>query len=124
MTMRPQFGSPPWTAVFTSGELTIFLAVIFASFADESRRTVHSMSFVAPSDCATMSRASLIDMHRTASTQSARASPATGTARVEKIATVSLVLVSVSTLRLLNVRSTASTRTALRPGRHRRRRRS
>ena len=85
ITMRPQFGSPPWMAVFTSGELTIFLAMIFASAADESSRTVHSMSFVAPSDCATMSRASLIDIARTASTKSDRRASSSGTARVEKI---------------------------------------
>ena len=48
-TSRPQFGSPPCTAVFTSGELAIARAVCLASVVVRAPVTVTVTSLVAPS---------------------------------------------------------------------------
>src|SRR5580693_10423679 len=56
---RPQLGSPPWIAVFTSGELAIALAARRASDADAAPVTVTVTSLVAPSPPRTIPSASL-----------------------------------------------------------------
>ena len=57
-TSRPQFGSPPCTAVFTSGELAIARAVVFASSSVCAPVTRIVMSLVAPSPPRTIAMAS------------------------------------------------------------------
>ena len=57
-TSRPQFGSPPCTAVFTSGEFAIARAVVFASSSVLAPVTLMVISLVAPSPPRTMSIAS------------------------------------------------------------------
>src|SRR4051794_37643472 len=46
---RPQFGSPPWIAVFTSSEFAMTLAALRASALDAAPVTLTVTSFVAPS---------------------------------------------------------------------------
>src|SRR4051812_26669676 len=55
---RPQLGSPPWIAVFTSSDVAIAFAVVRASRTDAAPETVTFTSFVAPSPPRTMPSAS------------------------------------------------------------------
>jgi len=57
--MRPQFGSAPLMAVFTSGELATLRAASRASLRVRAPRTAISTIFVAPSPSSTSIRASL-----------------------------------------------------------------
>src|SRR6185369_1288449 len=68
-TMRPQLGSAPCTAVFTSGELAIVRATFRASSRDCASRTFTASSFVAPSPPRTMPIASSRDTVRSASSR-------------------------------------------------------
>ena len=54
---RPQFGSPPWMAVLTSGELAIVFAACRASAVEAAPVTVTVTSLVAPSPPRTISSA-------------------------------------------------------------------
>ena len=58
--IRPQLGSAPWMAVFTSGELATLRAAISASLRVRAPRTATSTTLVAPSPSATSMRASRI----------------------------------------------------------------
>ncbi len=110
MATRPQFGSAPCTAVFTSGELTIALATRLACARSRARSTTTSMSVSAPSPSRAIWRVS--DSATTPSAASS-SSPATGPAAPDASTTaVSLVDVSVSMLTQLNVRSTTRRNTA------------
>ena len=101
---RPQFGSPPCTAVFTSGELTIALATRLACASSRAESTCTSISEWAPSP----SRAiCLVRSSATSYRAASNASSSTGPAAPDAMITdESLVDVSVSTLTQLNVRST------------------
>ena len=57
-TMRPQLGSAPCTAVFTSGEFAIVRATWRASSLVRASQTVTAISLVAPSPPRTMPSAS------------------------------------------------------------------
>ena len=57
-TMRPQFGSPPWTAVLTSGELAMARAARRASASLSAPVTLTETSLVAPSPPLTTASAS------------------------------------------------------------------
>ena len=100
---RPQLGSAPCTAVFTSGELTIALATRLACAVDAAPSTHTSISFVAPSP----SRATCwVSDRATSCSATSNASPSTGPAApLASTIAVSLVEVSVSTETQLNVRS-------------------
>ena len=101
---RPQFGSAPWTAVLTSGELTIALATRLAWARSRAPSTTTSISVSAPSP----SRAiCLVSDSATAPSAASSSSPSTGPAApLASTTAVSLVDVSVSMLTQLNVRST------------------
>src|SRR5262249_12827448 len=100
---RPQLGSHPYTAVFTKGELTTHLATRFACGSLLARLTSTVISLVAPSPPRAIS---LVKYSQTANKAFSKGAGFTGPARPLAISTtVSLVLVSVSVLRQLNVRS-------------------
>ena len=103
MATRPQFGSAPCTAVFTSGELTIDLATRLACSVSRARSTVTSISVSAPSPSrATCFVNDSATSWRAVSNAAASTPPAAPLAR---ITAVSLVEVSVSTETQLKVRS-------------------
>ena len=109
MATRPQFGSAPCTAVFTSGEFTMAFATVFACPASRAPSTVTSMSVSAPSPSRAICFVRLSSTSWSAvSNAFASASPAAPLAR---ITAVSLVLVSVSTETQFSVRFTTSRNT-------------
>ena len=83
--MRPQFGSPPKTAVLTSIEFPIRRAARSASFAERAPRTSTRRSFVAPSpsraSCRT--RSSHTDWSATSNCFASR-EPARSAVRIER----------------------------------------
>ena len=99
---RPQLGSAPCTAVFTSGEFTIALATVLAcsAFAASSTRTSMSVSAPSPSRAIFFVSSRSTDSRAVANAFSST-SPAAPLAR---ITAVSLVDVSVSTETQLSVR--------------------
>src|SRR4051812_31248461 len=106
-TRRPQFGSAPWTAVFTSGELAIARAAVLASASDRAPVTSTVTSFVAPSPPRTIPSASGSHTCRSASTSTGRSRSSTRTpdAPEARANTQSFVEHSPSTEMALNVAS-------------------
>ena len=111
--MRPQLGSPPAKAVFTSGEVAIVSAMRFAAASVFAPRTSISMTRCAPSPSATICSAS---ERQTSSSAAANARCADVPALIEgapaspfaSTNSVSFVEVSPSTLMALNVRPATS----------------
>ena len=100
---RPQFGSAPCTAVFTSGELTMALATRLAWVSSAAPSTTTSIRVVAPSPSRATCR---VSESATACSAASRSDGATGPAApLAMMAAVSLVDVSVSMLSALKVRS-------------------
>src|SRR6266853_1965278 len=109
--MRPQLGSAPLIAVFTSGELATERAASTASRRVRAPRTAISTSFVAPSPSSTSMRARRSVMASSAranwrSPLPPRSSDAFSASPLASRATVSLVDWSPSTVMRLNERST------------------
>src|SRR5882724_141094 len=109
--IRPQLGSWPLMAVFTSGELATLRAATSASFRLAAPRTMIETSLVAPSPSCTSMRASRPVSASSAAANSRVPRPPRSiggfSARpLAMTATVSLVEVSLSTVMRLNERST------------------
>ena len=110
MATRPQLGSAPCTAVLTSGELTTALPTRLAWASSRAPVTRTSMRVVAPSPSAASFR---VSSRATRSRAASKVAGSTGPAPpLAMMAAVSLVEVSVSTLRALSVRSTTRRNTA------------
>src|SRR5881628_123997 len=113
--IRPQLGSWPLMAVFTSGELATLRAATRASRRLAAPRTVTETSLVAPSPSCTSRRASRPVRVSRAAPKSRVPRPPRSTggfsaSPLAMTATVSLVDVSLSTVMRLNERSTARLR--------------
>jgi hypothetical protein len=110
--MRPQFGSLPWIAVFTSGEHAIESPTRCACRSLAAPVMRNSTSRVAPSPSRAIWRAS--EAHTAVNAAVNAASPASSTVAPEtpeaSTSTVSLVLMSPSTLMRLKLRSAAARR--------------
>ena len=110
--IRPQLGSAPLTAVLTSGELATLRAASSASRRLAAPRTQNVTTLVPPSASSTSIRASRPIRASTPAANCRSPRPPVSTGRfsarpLARIATVSLVDVSESTVTRLNERSTA-----------------
>src|SRR5438093_1455659 len=115
--IRPQFGSAPLSAVFTSGEFATLRAASSASRRLAAPRTAIATSFVAPSPSATSARASrCISASRPAANCASPRPRSRGrfsASPFARTATVSLVDWSASTVMQLKDRSTVRRTTAV-----------
>ena len=105
-TMRPQLGSRPWMAHFTSDEPQTVRAMARAAASSAAPSTRTAIKQVAPSPSRAMARARCCDTAVRPASRASKCSGARGSPAA-KARKVSLVLVSPSTVIALKERSTA-----------------